>query len=127
MDHGLFELLLKNRDRLVAGDRAALERVVFQCVMAKALVVAKDEREASPILGGAADVGKLPQPISQALTRTGPRTLRDARVLQSDVCHRRRCTDREESQLAVGNYGGSEQPRESKASGLAARMGARPQ
>jgi 3-dehydroquinate synthase len=48
MDHGLFELLLKNRDRLVAGDRAALERVVFQCVMAKALVVAKDEREAGP-------------------------------------------------------------------------------
>jgi 3-dehydroquinate synthase len=48
MDHGLFEVLLKNRDRLVAGDRAALERVVFQCVMAKALVVAKDERERGP-------------------------------------------------------------------------------
>ena len=48
MDHGLYEVLLKNRDRLVAGDRAALERVVFQCVMAKALVVAKDEREIGP-------------------------------------------------------------------------------
>jgi 3-dehydroquinate synthase len=48
MDHGLFELLLKDRDRLVAGDRGALERVVFQCVMAKALVVAKDERERGP-------------------------------------------------------------------------------
>ena len=48
MDHGLFDVLLKNRDRLVAGDRAALERVVFQCVMAKALVVAKDEREKGP-------------------------------------------------------------------------------
>ena len=48
MDHGLFDLLMKNRDRLVAGDRAALERVVFQCVMAKALVVAKDEREKGP-------------------------------------------------------------------------------
>jgi 3-dehydroquinate synthase len=48
MDHGLYELLRKNRDRLVAGDRAALERVVFQCVMAKALVVAKDEREQGP-------------------------------------------------------------------------------
>jgi len=48
MDHGLFELLMKSRDRLVAGDRAALERVVFQCVMAKALVVAKDEREKGP-------------------------------------------------------------------------------
>jgi 3-dehydroquinate synthase len=48
MDHGLYELLMKNRERLVAGDRAALERVVFQCVMAKALVVAKDEREKGP-------------------------------------------------------------------------------
>jgi 3-dehydroquinate synthase len=48
MDHGLFELLLKARERLLAGDRAALERVVFQCVMAKALVVAKDEREKGP-------------------------------------------------------------------------------
>jgi 3-dehydroquinate synthase len=48
MDHGLFELLLKVRERLLAGDRAALERVVFQCVMAKALVVAKDEREQGP-------------------------------------------------------------------------------
>ncbi len=48
MDHGLFEVLLKTRDRLVARDSAALERVVFQCVMAKALVVAKDEREQGP-------------------------------------------------------------------------------
>jgi 3-dehydroquinate synthase len=48
MDHGLFELLLKTRERLLAGDRAALERVVFQCVMAKALIVAKDEREQGP-------------------------------------------------------------------------------
>jgi 3-dehydroquinate synthase len=48
MDHGLFELLLKARERLLARDRAALERVVFQCVMAKALVVAKDEREQGP-------------------------------------------------------------------------------
>jgi 3-dehydroquinate synthetase len=48
MDHGLFELLLKARERLVSGDRALLEQVVFQCVMAKALVVAKDEREQGP-------------------------------------------------------------------------------
>src|SRR6202030_4485085 len=48
MARGLYEVLLKNRERLVAGDRAALEKVVFQCVMAKALVVAKDEREAGP-------------------------------------------------------------------------------
>jgi 3-dehydroquinate synthase len=48
MDHSLFELLLKNGERIVARDPAALERVVFQCVMAKALVVAKDEREQGP-------------------------------------------------------------------------------
>jgi len=48
MDRGLFELLLKARERLLAGDRAALERVVFQSVMAKALVVARDEREQGP-------------------------------------------------------------------------------
>jgi 3-dehydroquinate synthase len=48
MDRGLYEQLLKNRDRLVSGDRVALEKVVFQCVMAKALIVAKDEREAGP-------------------------------------------------------------------------------
>jgi 3-dehydroquinate synthase len=48
MDHGLFELLLKAREPLLEGDREVLERVVFQCVMAKALVVAKDEREQGP-------------------------------------------------------------------------------
>jgi 3-dehydroquinate synthase len=48
MDRGLFEVLLKARERLLARDPAALERVVFQCVMAKALVVAKDEREQGP-------------------------------------------------------------------------------
>ena len=48
MDHGLFELLLKARERLLERDPVALERVVFQCVMAKALVVAKDERERGP-------------------------------------------------------------------------------
>jgi 3-dehydroquinate synthase len=48
MDHSLFELLLKSRDELLARDKTALERVVFQCVMAKALVVAKDEREQGP-------------------------------------------------------------------------------
>lgn len=45
MDHGLYELLLKTRERLVVRDHSALEQVVFQCVMAKGLVVAKDERE----------------------------------------------------------------------------------
>jgi 3-dehydroquinate synthase len=48
MDHSLFELLLKSREELLARDRTALERVIFQCVMAKALVVAKDEREQGP-------------------------------------------------------------------------------
>ena len=45
MDHGLFDLLKKERPRLLAGDRALLESVVFRCVTAKALIVAKDERE----------------------------------------------------------------------------------
>jgi 3-dehydroquinate synthase len=45
MDRGLFDLLRKERPRLLGGDRAMLERVVFRCVAAKALVVAKDERE----------------------------------------------------------------------------------
>src|SRR3982075_2581956 len=48
MDRGLFDLLRKERPRLLGGDRAMLERVVFRCVAAKALVVAKDERERGP-------------------------------------------------------------------------------
>jgi 3-dehydroquinate synthase len=48
MDRGLFELLQKERPRLLEGDRAMLERVVFRCVAAKALIVAKDEREKGP-------------------------------------------------------------------------------
>jgi 3-dehydroquinate synthase len=48
MDHGLLDLLRKERNRLLAGDRAMLESVVFRCVTAKALVVAKDERERGP-------------------------------------------------------------------------------
>ncbi|MEO8745672.1 MAG: 3-dehydroquinate synthase [Candidatus Dormiibacterota bacterium] len=45
MDRGLIDLLQKERPRLLEADRAMLERVVFRCVAAKALVVAKDERE----------------------------------------------------------------------------------
>jgi 3-dehydroquinate synthase len=48
MDRGIFELLQKERERLLARDRRALERVVFRCVTAKALVVARDERERGP-------------------------------------------------------------------------------
>lgn len=48
MDRGLFELLQRNSPRLVERDPAMLERVVFRCVAAKALVVAKDEREHGP-------------------------------------------------------------------------------
>jgi 3-dehydroquinate synthase len=48
MDRGLLDLLQKERPRLLAADRAMLERVVFRCVAAKALVVAKDEREKGP-------------------------------------------------------------------------------
>jgi 3-dehydroquinate synthase len=48
MDRGLADLLQKERSRLLAADRAMLERVVFRCVAAKALIVAKDERETGP-------------------------------------------------------------------------------
>jgi 3-dehydroquinate synthase len=48
MDRGIFELLQEERTRLLDGDRRALERVVFRCVTAKALVVARDERERGP-------------------------------------------------------------------------------
>jgi 3-dehydroquinate synthase len=48
MDRGLFDLLQKERQRLLDEDRAMLERVVFRCVAAKALIVAKDEREKGP-------------------------------------------------------------------------------
>ncbi len=48
MDRGIFELLQEERPRLLDGDRRALERVVFRCVTAKALVVARDERERGP-------------------------------------------------------------------------------
>ncbi|MGH7765112.1 MAG: 3-dehydroquinate synthase [Candidatus Dormibacteraceae bacterium] len=48
VDRGLIEMLQKERTRLVAADKAMLERVVFRCVAAKALVVAKDEREHGP-------------------------------------------------------------------------------
>ena len=45
MDRGLVDLLQKDRERLLDADLATLQRVVFRCVAAKALVVAKDERE----------------------------------------------------------------------------------
>jgi 3-dehydroquinate synthase len=49
MDRGLFDLLLRNAPRLVDDrDPAMLERVVFRCVAAKALIVAKDERDRGP-------------------------------------------------------------------------------
>lgn len=48
MDRGLFDLLQRNAPRLLERDMSMLERVVFRCVAAKALVVAKDERERGP-------------------------------------------------------------------------------
>src|SRR6202011_2247658 len=48
MDRGIFELLQKESERLLEGDMRMLERVVFRCVTAKALVVARDERERGP-------------------------------------------------------------------------------
>ena len=48
MDRGLFDLLQRNSPRLIDRDLAMLERVVFRCVAAKALIVAKDERDRGP-------------------------------------------------------------------------------
>ncbi|HSS62759.1 MAG TPA: 3-dehydroquinate synthase [Candidatus Limnocylindrales bacterium] len=48
MDRGLFDLLQRNSPRLLERDLSMLERVVFRCVAAKALVVAKDERDRGP-------------------------------------------------------------------------------
>ena len=48
MDRGLFVLLQRNAPRLLEQDLSMLERVVFRCVAAKALVVAKDERDRGP-------------------------------------------------------------------------------
>jgi 3-dehydroquinate synthase len=48
MDRGLFDLLQRNVPRLVDRDLGMLERVVFRCIAAKALVVAKDERDRGP-------------------------------------------------------------------------------
>ena len=48
MDRGLFDLLQRNTPRFVDRDRSLLERVVFRCVAAKALVVARDERDRGP-------------------------------------------------------------------------------
>ena len=48
MDRGLFELLQRNAPRLVERDLSMLQRVIFRCVAAKALVVAKDERDRGP-------------------------------------------------------------------------------
>ena len=48
MDRGLFDLLQRNTPRLADRDPAMLERIVFRCVAAKALVVAKDERDRGP-------------------------------------------------------------------------------
>lgn len=48
MDHGLFELLRKDRDDILDGDPAALEQVIARCVTDKALVVARDERDLGP-------------------------------------------------------------------------------
>ena len=48
MDRGLFDLLQRNAPRLLEQDLSMIERVVFRCVAAKALVVAKDERDRGP-------------------------------------------------------------------------------
>jgi 3-dehydroquinate synthase len=48
MDRGLCDVLRKDSARLLAGDGDALEAVIMSCATAKALVVARDERDHGP-------------------------------------------------------------------------------
>lgn len=48
MDRGLFDVLRKDSARLLARDPLALEAVIMSCATAKALVVARDERDTGP-------------------------------------------------------------------------------
>jgi 3-dehydroquinate synthase len=48
MDRGLFDVLQRESARLTAGDQDALEDVIESCATAKALVVARDERDRGP-------------------------------------------------------------------------------
>ena len=48
MDHSLFDVLRRESARLTAGDQEALEDVISMCATAKALVVARDERDRGP-------------------------------------------------------------------------------
>jgi 3-dehydroquinate synthase len=48
MDRGLFEVLRQETTRLLALDADALEGVIMSCATAKALIVARDERDTGP-------------------------------------------------------------------------------
>ncbi len=48
MDRPLFDVLRRESARLTAGDQDALEDVISSCATAKALVVARDERDRGP-------------------------------------------------------------------------------
>ena len=48
MDRGLYDVLRHDSVRLLAQDAAALEAVIMSCATAKALVVARDERDRGP-------------------------------------------------------------------------------
>ncbi len=48
MDRGLFEVLRRDSARLLRQDADALEAVIMSCATAKALVVARDERDHGP-------------------------------------------------------------------------------
>ncbi|HET7466008.1 MAG TPA: 3-dehydroquinate synthase [Candidatus Dormibacteraeota bacterium] len=48
MDRSLFDVLRRESARLTAGDPDALEDVIYRCATAKALVVARDERDRGP-------------------------------------------------------------------------------
>jgi 3-dehydroquinate synthase len=107
MDHSLFEILKKERDQLVEADHAALEKVVFQCVTAKALIVARDEREKGPraILNYGHTVGHALEVASGFRISHGRAVAFGMRVaariaLSMDLCGRR-LVESQDSMLAA--------------------------
>ncbi|HKV87954.1 MAG TPA: 3-dehydroquinate synthase [Candidatus Dormibacteraeota bacterium] len=109
MDRGLFELLQTERERLLAGDPAMLERVVFRCVAAKALVVAKDEREKGrrAILNYGHTAGHALEAVSGFRVSHGRAVAFGMRVaarlsLELDLCSRRLVESQDELLAAYG-------------------------
>ena len=109
MDRGLFELVQRNSPRLVERDPSILERVVFRCVAAKALVVAKDERERGPraILNYGHTAGHALEAATAFRVSHGRAIAFGMRVaariaLSMDLCSKRLVESQDELLVALG-------------------------